>query len=93
MTGDPFAWNGEERRDDAALEAIIERAAERGAKKALASVGLHDDNAGTDVRDLRSVLEAWRTVKKTVLVTLARAATVGFLALLAIGTWFYIGKK
>jgi Family of unknown function (DUF6127) len=28
------------------IEALIERAAERGAKKALADVGLHDEEAG-----------------------------------------------
>lgn len=91
--GDPFAWDGVERRDSSAIEAMIERAAERGARKALESVGLHDDQAGSDVRDLRGVLESWRTVKRTFLVTLTRAATVGFLALLAVGAWFYIGKK
>lgn len=92
--GDPFIqYEGPERRDTAAFEAMLEKAATVGAKKALESIGLHDDGAGVDVRELRGVLDSWRTVKKTVLVTITRAATVGLLALLAFGTWFYIGKK
>ena len=92
--GDPFVqYEGPDRRDTAGFEAMLERAATAGSKKALEGVGLHDENAVMDVRELRGVLDSWRTVKKTVLVTITRAATVGLLSLLAIGTWFYFGKK
>jgi hypothetical protein len=38
----------------------------------------------SDVRDLRSLLDAWRLAKKTVLTTIVKALVVAFLA--AIGT-------
>jgi IS4 transposase len=47
------------------LEAIIQRAAEAGAKKALRDVGLQDDDAVHDVREVRDLLDSWRSVKRT----------------------------
>lgn len=47
------------------LEAIIARAAEEGASRALARCGLHDDQAGADIRELRGLLDAWRDTKRT----------------------------
>jgi hypothetical protein len=66
----------------AALEAMLERAAEAGAKKALAGVGLHDDDAPRDVRDLRDLIESWRDAKKEVGRTVARLLTTALLAAL-----------
>jgi len=57
------------------LEDMLERAAEGGAKKALLAVGLHDDEAAADVRDLRGLLDAWRDAKTTAL-----RAVIGFAA-------------
>jgi hypothetical protein len=42
---------------DAEFEAILTRAAEEGAKRALADVGLDGDEAALDIRDLRSLIE------------------------------------
>lgn len=56
-------------------------------KSALKEIGLHDDNAGDDVRDLRSLITDWRSVKKTVLSTLAKAGTLFVLGLLMLGAW------
>lgn len=53
----------------AELEEMLERAAAEGARKALAAVGLHDEDAAEDVRDLRSLLEAWREAKATAMRT------------------------
>ena len=41
------------RMPDAEFEAILTRAAEEGAKRALADVGLDGDEAALDIRDLR----------------------------------------
>lgn len=76
--------------NDADLEAMIERAAKRGAKEALESIGLHDDDAGHDVRELRSLLEAWRGAKKTVWKTVTQAITMALLGALAAGTFLHI---
>lgn len=66
------------------LEAMLADAADRGAQRALARLGLHDENAMKDVDELRGLLGAWRLTKRT-----AWKATIGllvkavFLALLA----------
>ena len=46
-----------------ALEAMLEDAAERGAKKALASVGLDDDKAADHIRGLRDLFSMYRFVR------------------------------
>jgi hypothetical protein len=56
-------------------------------KSALKEVGLHDDDAGTDVRDLRSLITDWRGIKKTIWQTIARAGTIFVLGLLMLGGW------
>ena len=47
------------------LEAMIQRAAEAGAKKALRDVGLQHDDAVHDMREIRDLLHPWRSAKRT----------------------------
>lgn len=47
----------------AALEALVEDAAERGASKALAKVGLDDDKAPDHIRGLRDLFVMYRVVR------------------------------
>tara|TARA_R110002126_G_scaffold254310_1_gene397424 strand:- start:241 stop:489 length:249 start_codon:yes stop_codon:yes gene_type:complete len=61
-------------------------------KFALKEIGLHDDEAGDDVRDLRSLITDWRGMKKTVWNTIARAGTVFVLGLLMLGAWSKFGS-
>lgn len=65
------------------FETLLEAAAERGAKKALEKVGLHDEDAMGDLRDLRGLLGAYKTVKSSVLTTVGRAIAVAIIAALA----------
>jgi hypothetical protein len=60
-------------------------------KSALKEIGLHDDDAGDDVRDLRSLITDWRGIKKTVWQTIAKAGTVFVLGLLMLGAWAKFG--
>ena len=60
-------------------------------KSALKEIGLHDEDAGDDVRDLRSLITDWRGMKKTIMQTIARAGTVFVLGLLMLGAWAKIG--
>lgn len=60
-------------------------------KSALKEVGLHDEDAGDDVRDLRSLITDWRGMKKVVWQTVARAGTVFVLGLLMFGAWAKFG--
>ena len=69
--------------DEIALRQIIREEM----KSVLKEVGLHDEDAGNDVRDLRSLITDWRGIKKTVLNTLAKAGTLFVLGLLMLGAW------
>jgi hypothetical protein len=72
------------RMPDAEFEAILTRAAEEGAKRALADVGLDGDEAALDIRDLRSLVDCIRLVRRTAMQTAVRMITTGvMLALLA----------
>lgn len=75
------------------LQQMLNQAAELGAKRALEKVGLHDDGAGEDVRELRGLLESWRDTKKTVGQTITRIITTGILAVLATGLWMHWNNK
>lgn len=70
------------------LQAMFDQAAERGAQRALEKVGLHDDDAGDDVRELRGLLDTWRDTRRTVNQTITRIITASFLAALAAGLWW-----
>jgi hypothetical protein len=61
-------------------------------KSALKEIGLHDDDAGDDVRDLRSLITDWRGMKKTIWNTIARAGTIFVLGLLMLGAWSKINN-
>jgi len=69
--------------DETALRQIIREEL----KSVLKEVGLHDDDAGNDVRDLRSLITDWRGMKNIVWQTVARAGTVFVLGLLMLGAW------
>ncbi len=75
------------------IEILIQRAAAEGAKQALREVGLNDENAFSDVKELRGLLDSWRDTKKTVGQTVARVLTTVVLSLIAAGIWFNYGGE
>jgi hypothetical protein len=77
---------------DQELKEMLREAAEWGAKRALADIGLHDDQAGSDVKELRGLLETWRDAKQTAFKTAISWITKGFLILIIGGVWFYAKK-
>lgn len=72
---------------DAETSALLDQAAERGARRALESVGLHDENAGSDIREIRGLLDSWRDAKQTAFAAVIKWVTLGFLGILAAGWW------
>ncbi len=78
---------------DEQLDALIERAAQRGARVALESIGLHDDGAGRDVRDLRALLTNWREARVAITRTVAQFITTAILAALAATFYFRGGHQ
>lgn len=66
------------------FEVMLARAAEAGAKRALADAGIDGKDAALDIRDLRSLLDCIRFVRRTAVQTAVRMITTGvMLALLA----------
>ena len=74
------------------LEAMLDRAARRGAKEALRSIGLLDDDAHKDITEMRSLLEAWRDTRRSIWSTLVKISTVGILTFIAGAVWMTMGK-
>lgn len=74
------------------LEAMLDRAARRGAKEALRSIGLLDDDAHKDITEMRSLLEAWRDTRKGIWTTIVRITTVGVLTFIAGAVWMTLNK-
>ena len=71
--------------DENLLRGMLEAAAETGAKKALQRIGLDDEKATNDMRELRSLVETFRQMKRDVVATITKAFTTLFLAALALG--------
>ena len=72
------------------LELLLEQASKEGAKQVLTEIGLHDENAPTDIRDLRELLKAFRVAKKDafrisfkwIVIGIMTLITAGFISLL-----------
>ena len=76
-----------DRRVNDEIEMLIQRAAKAAALEALRDVGLHDDEAIHDLKELRSLLDLWREVRKSVVQTTVKIVTVAVLGALMAGVW------
>jgi 2-iminoacetate synthase ThiH len=74
------------------IEAMLHQAAQQGAREALTRIGLSDDNAPHDVRELRQLIDGWRDIKSTAVKTLVRWAILGILGILSVGAYVTLGK-
>jgi len=74
------------------LEEMLDNAARRGAKEALRSIGLLDDDAARDIIEMRSLLEAWRDTRRSVWSTVVKLSTVALLTFIAGAVWMTMGK-
>tara|TARA_R110000823_G_C15545657_1_gene458692 strand:+ start:55 stop:303 length:249 start_codon:yes stop_codon:yes gene_type:complete len=76
------------------MQVLIEQSAKIGAKKALLDIGLSEDkDLLTDVSELRSLLDSWRSAKRTAGKTIVQALTAIFLAMLIAGAYFNFTDK
>ena len=71
------------RRED--FDELLDRAAERGAARCLAHLGLENGHAAKDIRELRDLLQAWRDARRTAWQTAVKVITTGILAALLVG--------
>ena len=74
------------------IETMLDNAARRGAKEALRSIGLLDDDAARDIIEMRSLLEAWRDTRRSVWSTVVKLSTVALLTFIAGAVWMTMGK-
>ena len=74
------------------VETMLDNAARRGAKEALRSIGLLDDDAARDIIEMRSLLEAWRDTRRSVWSTAVKVTTVALLTFIAGAVWMTMGK-
>ncbi len=81
----PTTKDGHVIMPEAEFEQLLELAAERGARKALADVGLDGKDAASDIRDLRSLLGCMRLAKRTAVQTSVRLITTGIILALMAG--------
>jgi hypothetical protein len=77
--------------DEVALRALMQAAGEAGAEHALERLGLADESARDDVRELRELLGAWRDAKKSAWKAAIDWAVRGCLALLLVSIAFKAG--
>ena len=75
------------------LEAMMDRAAKRGAHAALRELGLHDDNAPQDIDELRGLLSSWRETRKAVWSTVVKMTTTAILIFIAGAVWMSFKDK
>ncbi|AZZ94003.1 MULTISPECIES: DUF6127 family protein [unclassified Hahella] len=61
------------------LDALLDCAAEKGARRALLDLGLTGEDAFSDIRELRALLQALRHAKQTAWHTLIRLGTTGLI--------------
>lgn len=71
------------RKED--FDELLDRAAERGAERVLAHLGLENGRAARDIGELRALLEAWRDARRTAWQTVIKVTTTGILAALLVG--------
>ncbi len=74
------------------IETMLDNAARRGAKEALRSIGLLDDDAARDIIEMRSWLEAGRDTRESVWSTIVKVTTVALLTFIAGAVWMTMGK-
>ena len=67
------------------FQEMLDQAAEKGARTALERVGLHDPEAGDDIKELRGLLDAWQAVKSETISTVVRVLVTALLGAIAAG--------
>ena len=74
------------------LEAMLDRAAKRGAKLVLRELGLHDESASIDIREIRGLLDTWRQTRQSVWNTFIKITTVAVFTFIGAAIWMKLGN-
>ena len=74
------------------LEAMLDRAAKRGAKLVLRELGLHDESASIDIREIRSLLDTWRQTRQSIWNTFIKITTIAVFTFIGMAIWMKLGN-
>jgi hypothetical protein len=77
--------------DNKELKALLTQAAKDGAKEALSEVGLDGENAQEDIKELRNLIDSWRSAKKTMGQTALKIITSSVLIFIALAVFMKLG--
>lgn len=72
------------------LKKIVKEAYAEGAKQLRKNLGLDDEDAAEDIKDLRSILQAYRTAKNVAWQTIIKYMTVAVITALMAGAYIQI---
>ena len=74
------------------LEDMLDRSAKRGAKLVLRELGLHDETAAVDIREIRGLLDTWRQTRQSIWNTFVKITTVTVFTFISAAIWMKIGN-
>ncbi len=74
------------------LEEMLDRSAKRGAKLVLRELGLQDETAAVDIREIRSLLETWRQTRQSIWNTFVKITTIAVFTFIAAAIWMKLGN-
>jgi hypothetical protein len=73
-------------------EAQIQKMITCAVKASFKELGLHDDMAGVDVKELRSFLDAFRSAKTVIWKTILTLIVTGMMMMLSMGGYTWLNK-
>jgi len=74
------------------LEEMLDRSAKRGAKLVLRELGLQDETAAVDIREIRSLLDTWRQTRLSIWNTFVKITTIAVFTFIGAAIWMKIGN-
>ena len=74
------------------LEAMLDRAAMKGANQAIRELGLNDDSATTDIREISSLLDTWRSTRHSIWNTFIKITTIAVFTFIGAAIWMKLGN-
>jgi hypothetical protein len=74
------------------LEEMLDRSAKRGAKLVLRELGLQDETAAVDIREIRSLLDTWRQTRLSIWNTFVKITTIAVFTFIGAAIWMKLGN-
>ncbi len=74
------------------LEDMLDRSAKRGAKLVLRELGLQDETAAVDIREIRSLLDTWRQTRLSIWNTFVKITTIAVFTFIGAAIWMKLGN-